>query len=35
MKYYEAVNAKYGIAAESGLMNYIHDMLRDTSDNEL
>lgn len=35
MKYYEAVNAKYGIAAESGLMNYIHDMLRDTSDNKL
>lgn len=29
--YYETVNAKYGIATEDGLMNYIHDMLRKRS----
>lgn len=28
MKYYKAVNAKYGIGTEDGLMNYIHDMLK-------
>ena len=31
MKYYEAVNAKYGIETESGLMSYIHDILREAS----
>lgn len=31
MKYYENVNMKYGIETESGLMNYIHDMLDKTS----
>ncbi|MCM1084047.1 MAG: DUF4065 domain-containing protein [Clostridium sp.] len=27
MKYYEAINHKYGIGTEEGLMTYIHDML--------
>lgn len=31
MRYYMAVNQKYGIETERGLMDYIHDMLRRTS----
>lgn len=31
MKYYIAVNKKYGIDKESGLQTYIHDMLRNAS----
>lgn len=31
MKYYIAVNQKYKIETESGLMDYIHDMLRSAS----
>ena len=31
MKYYVAVNQKYGISTENGLMDYIHDMLRKAS----
>ena len=27
MKYYVAVNQKYGIETRNGLMDYIHDML--------
>jgi len=27
MKYYEAINHKYGIGTEEGLKTYIHDML--------
>lgn len=27
MKYYEAINHKYGIGTEEGLNTYIHDML--------
>jgi len=27
MKYYVAVNQKYGIETENGLMDYIHDMV--------
>lgn len=31
MKYYVAVNQKYGIETENGLMDYIHDMLNKAS----
>ncbi len=31
MKYYVAVNQKYGIETENGLMDYIHDMLKKAS----
>lgn len=31
MKYYEAVNEKYGIASEHGIRDYIHDMLEKAS----
>lgn len=27
MRYYEAINQKYGIGTEEGLKTYIHDML--------
>lgn len=30
-KYYENINAKYGIETENGLMNYIHDMIQKAS----
>lgn len=31
MSYYEAVNVKYGIETENGLMSYIYDMLKKSS----
>ena len=31
MRYYEAINVKYRIETENGLMNYIHDMLKKAS----
>ncbi len=31
MKYYIAVNQKYGIETQNGLMNYIHDILKEAS----